>query len=245
MKAVDARAAFFNYLRQQIDVVESIKGTNPETDHRNEGNYLIPTHRKILAVSMLDFLSGIRFPPDRYPALSKEVGKRFQRFVRECCGWANAGLVSVPILRRRGASKSLPRELARFLDERISTIFPPGDGGCLDYEKLDVSPSEVLSFVSTEQHEDLVELCRHYRLVYSMRNYLVHQVRSPGGAMDAIGRESETPCYHRYMGRDDLHLLYPFGFLKALFLRSLDSLEKHLRRFSINPYDLIEDSSAW
>lgn len=90
-----------------------------------------------------------------------------------------------------------------------------------------------------------IKRCRHFHLIYGYRNYLVHEFREPGYAMELFGEGQTEPSYHSYLNNPVLRLLYPVGFFRRLAEQVVATLEAWFIENDENPYNRVHDSSAW
>jgi hypothetical protein len=157
--------------------------------------------------------------------------------------WPEASWVSAPVLLKRlrgGADTPLVLEL-----EKRAASHSTDSGGSYELADFDAPKSVFLALAQPDQEGSVVEGATHINLLWSFRNFLIHEYREPGYAMEAFGEESSNPCYHGYLEDPDWHLLYPVGFFIALLQRILESLEAHYVRRGSSPFEKVYDTTAW
>ncbi len=83
----------------------------------------------------------------------------------------------------------------------------------------------------------------HKRLLYAMRNALVHEFNEPGYGMD-FDESREEPYYHcmrRSNGNQTtLELVYPLRFFRKLCDNGIEALEKYYKENMLDPYAIID-----
>ena len=199
---------------------------------------------KVLYLTMLDTLAGVRFHKKSYPDLSKQNRARFTRFVIDHCSWAEAELVSLPFLLEKHAELKLEMlPLGQHVSDRLAQ-FSTQNGGTLAVSKLDEQASELLARASCEKEEAAIHEYQHLALLYRYRNRLIHESRQPGYAMEVFA-ESAAPYYHGYLGERSWYLGYPLAMFEHLLRNAIDSFRSHLVANSINPYSLLDNAQRW
>lgn len=201
-------------------------------------------YRKVLCVTAIDTLAGLRYHKSAYPQLSQKNRERFTRFVKEHGSWHEGELVSLSFLldeldRLKLAQRPLGQHIAAKL-HACST----DDGGSLLVTDLDEPCTNLLALASTEKEEEAIRKYQHSALLYRYRNSLVHESREPGYGMDFFA-DSPAPCYHRYIGDPKWYLVYPPSLFEPLLQRALASFQNFLSVNSIDPYTLVEDQARW
>jgi hypothetical protein len=236
LKNLDAKirqfVAHFNTQVETIRTLQSGDGGGPRS--RIE----LAIHKKILYLSILDSLAGIRYPEIRNNA------ERFCGFLAEHTGWEEGALVSVPVLEARLHPRALDRRLARCvlkLLKKHSTLVPNGMAAA----KLDVELASLEAKASLPGGLAVIRESQHYKLLYLYRNFVVHEFREPGYAMEIFGESRTEPWYHSYINEPTWHLLYPLGFFERLATYSVSSIGMHFAEQSIDPYALVSDTTKW
>jgi len=201
-------------------------------------------YRKVLYVTMLDSLAGLRFNKKAFPELHRQNRARFFRFVIEDCSWSEAELVSLPFLFQRLKEQSLDHcTLGQLVRERISQ-FSTEDGGTVAASDMDERASVLSKHATTEEEKAAICEYQHIALLYRYRNRLVHESREPGYAMEVFG-ESAAPYYHSYVGDDAWYLGYPLAMFERLIRSGLDGFRSYLTTNSVDPYSLLDDAHRW
>ena len=85
---------FCSYFEREIGEIARLVVTDGD-DTTEPSAASSPLYRKVLYVTMLDTLAGVRFHKKAYPELSRQNNARFSRFVIEHCAWPEANLVSL------------------------------------------------------------------------------------------------------------------------------------------------------
>jgi len=227
MTLTDGIQNFTDYFQHEACLVASLTGKVPGAG--------LAIYKKILYASLVDGLAGIRYH-------SEGLGNhaRFVRFLREHTAWPTGNLVSSPILRKRLPAKSLLRD---HLDSRLagySTMLP----NALALSALD-DPIDVLEKYTQEEERKYLKGAEHFELFYRYRNFIVHEFREPGYAMEIFADGGDSPLYHGYTNSSDWSLLYPVGFFQARAEESIKSIEQWLSSNNVDPYSRVRDSSDW
>lgn len=234
---------FCAYLFRQAAEIEhvTIPPLNGDVDNETGSEF---RYRKVLCVTAIDTLAGLRYHKSAYPQLSRQNRERFLRFVKEHGSWPEGELVSIPFLRDELETlKLLQRPLGQYVAEKLSA-FTTEDGGWLPVAKIDEPISDLLALASTEKEEEAVREYQHRALLYRYRNSLVHESREPGKAMEVF-KSSGDPYYHGYIGDPKWYLVYPSLLFESLLQRAIASFQTYLISNSIDPYSLVEDKARW
>lgn len=203
-----------------------------------------PLYRKVLYVTMLDTLAGIRFHKKAYPELFKQNRARFTRFVVDHCDWSEAELVSLPFLLEKLKEQKLEKlPLGQYVSGKVAQ-FSTEDGGTLAVSQIDEHASVLLGRAASEKEESAIWEYQHIALLYRYRNRLVHESRQPGYAMEVFA-ESAAPYYHGYLGESQWCLGYPLAMFEQLLRNALTDFRSYLLANSIDPYSLLDDAQRW
>lgn len=234
---------FCSYFSREIGEISRLAVAH--TDGNSEPSSASgPLYRKVLYVTMLDTLAGVRFHKLAYPELSRHNRSRFTRFVREHCSWPEAELVSLPFL------------LGKLRDQRLETLalgqhvsgivakFSTQDGGTLAASQIDAPAGALLGHAVNEKEESAIWEYQHIALLYRYRNRLVHESRQPGYAMEAFA-DSAAPYYHGYIGESGWYLGYPLAMCDQLLRNAVTSFRSYLVTNAIDPYSLLDDAQRW
>lgn len=260
--------SFVTFFRNQVTLVGSLAGDAAIRTGASEPAHRVAIHKKILFSAILDALAGIRYRGEKL-----KNHDRFVQFLREHTDWCCGSLVSVQILRDRlhrvdtlqketkkvpetadppasdnsgtggEAASAPPTALVCHLESRISSR-ASHVGGTLAIRDLD-EPIFTIEQLANAAERALVDKCLHFELLYSYRNFIVHEFREPGQAMEEFADEGVEPLYHGYCNSPGWHLLYPVGFFAARAAAAVDSLNQWLLANNVDPYARIRDSLDW
>ena len=114
----------------------------------------------------------------------------------------------------------------------------------IPFRELDQPIEALYELSATEEEEKAIMECQHYELMYRYRNYLIHESREPGEAMEIFPDESD-PYYHGYIGQDNLVLAYPLELFVKIMGNSVDYISKYLKTHKLNPYDFVQKTTRW
>jgi len=197
-------------------------------------------YKKILLVTMLDTWARAR-----YPNVQSNT-ERFTSLIRECANWPDSNRISLPQLSfLLQTSPATGSKLKREVDKRLDSW---QDDRIYRLPEVDPWANELKSFATTDEQK-LLDNCRHADLLYTYRNYLVHEFREPGHGIEKSG--DDTTPYYLYsedrdlQGRDTWELIYPIGFFISIARCSLESLKRYLLDNDYNPYSFYKFGSIW
>ena len=201
-------------------------------------------YRKVLCLTAIDTLAGLRYHKSAYPQLSRQNRERFTRFVKEHGSWPEGELVSLPFLQDELKTlKLLNRPLGQYVSQKVDA-YSTEDGGSLPVAEIDKPAGELLALASTEKEEEAIRDYQHRALLYRYRNCLVHESRDPGLAMEVFST-SGRPYYHGYLDDPKWYLAYPSDLFALLLQRTIASFRTYLSTNSIDPYAMVEDQARW
>ncbi len=237
MPTQDRIESFIGYFRRQLAVAarlsSDVLSSDPDMALR------VAMHRKVLYCVMLDCLAGVRYH-------GRELGsrRRFIRLLRNHTAWPAGHLVSVPILYQR-LGTSAPAGLRAYLQTKLDARDPEAGNG-EPLAAFDTPLQVLLDLADTDADARVqVEQAQHFQLVYRYRNFLIHEFREPGYAMESFGEEEREPLYHSYVNDHAWRLLYPADFFHRLVAAAVTSLHAWFIHDGLNPYDSVPDSSGW
>lgn len=227
--------SFADFFRDQLALTASLEG-----DHRSYAGASRPAtkvaiHKKVLYSAMLDALAAVRY---RDESLGNH--DRFVRLLREHASWPGGALVSAPVLRERLNTRSPLRD---YLDSQLakhSTMSP----NTLAVSVFD-EPIAALTTLSDKSELRHVTASEHYELLYKYRNFIVHEFREPGYAMETFASGGAEPLYHGIIGETNWRLLYPVGFFHERVAASIESLVTWFTANGVDPYDRVRTSADW
>ena len=180
---------FCSYFYGQIRSIKSIRSGESQINEASGTGHQLRFYKKVLLITVLDILAGIRFPKQRYPALNKTNRQRFKRFIKDSGCWEGGELVSIPFLAEFALTKDLSDGLLKnHVLEKLSNFNADGAFN-IRFTEIDEPIKSLLSLAATEKEEKAIEDCQHLELMYRYRNYLVHEAREPGSAMEIFPDE--------------------------------------------------------
>lgn len=224
------------HFTRQIELIKALSGESASL------------FQKALFCSLLDALSCSAYP-------NKRPRDRFTSLVRKFGRWSNQDRISLPHLARVLQLTSDPAfsELRKYSIDKLSAWEATWGSIKLDQDpKLD----EVLEHcpnidLSTKINEVEIKFLTHLHLLYSHRNSLVHELRSPGKGMES-GKEHE-PFYHDLStitsssepSIETIELVYPVLFFEQMCTTVLSGLKEYLKANELNPFDCYDFGSYW
>jgi len=211
-----------------------------KTGHREIEKVARMLLKKILYLVEIDALSRAAFPT------VSGNRKRVVQFIDTCSNWNDKDKVSAVqlklALKKNGImSGKLYDSINRQINSwGYGTIPRPTDD-------LTLEEAQRLSTTSESKH---VNDARYAELLYTYRNYLLHEFREPGKSAESVIRaDPTTPYYH---GLDDLgvredswELVFPLEFIQGLCEACIRGLEAYLIANNLNPYDSFEYGTMW
>ena len=93
--------------------------------------------------------------------------------------------------------------------------------------------AEILVQAAPSEHA-LAKEAQYVNLFYTYRNNLIHEFREPGYGTDWSGK-SVVPFYGSYID-GPWELVFPVGFIAALYEQALTGLRVHMLANKIDPY---------
>lgn len=243
MKVIDRIDRFCGYFRNQVECIGNLQ-INPDVfkNTDNEANQ-VRFYKKVLLISAIDTLAGIRFPKETYPQLNKKNQERFIKFITDSDIWPEGNLVSIPFLAEHVSTGKISKgKLLDFINGHMSKS-PDNHDFSIAATEIDVQIEKLLTMVKTEQEEKVIRENQHYELLYRYRNYLIHEAREPGKAMDIT--LDNIPYYHGYIGDKKLYLAYPVGMFEVITTNSIHFIENYTKQNSIDPYDFVTETTRW
>ena len=230
---------FISYFRREIELVSSLAGDESIDVGSSDPAIRVATHKKILFSAVLDALANIR-----YHGGGLGNRQRFTAIIRDHSSWTEGALVSVPILRERLGAASASQLIAR-LDANLArhgTI----RGNSLTLADFDEPFFTLALLAQTGIEREHLNASEHFELFYKYRNFIVHEFREPGYAIEAFANGGSEPRYHSYVEAGARwHLLYPVGFFRCIAETVVHSLGIWFTANAVNPDDRVADSSTW
>lgn len=202
----------------------------------------LPNHfRRILLVSLLDTLARCAYPAE------KNNRNRFVNLIDSYSDWIDKDRVSLPQLRYvlSGEPEAIEcRELLREVESRLSRW---SYGKILRPEEADPLSKDLDRF-KQGKCEKLIERVRYTSLLWTMRNFAVHEFRDPGQGW-SISDDNTSPYYHGHLnGPSNQHsweLYIPCEVISMLVLSCSEGLKRYFERERLNPYDRFNFGSSW
>lgn len=242
MTVAESIDQFCSYFEREADAIGRVQVTNGPDINTGAGNQF--RYRKVLYVTAIDTLAGLRFHETADPQLARRNRERFICFLREFGSWPEGDLVSIPFLKDELEATELhDRPLGRHVAAQLSK-FSTEDGGSLPSSNIDQPLSTLLALAKTEKEKEALYEYQHLALFYRYRNSLVHESRQPGKAMELFDSNG-GPYYHGYINDPRWYLAYPLPLFKALLKRSIAEFRGYLVANQIDPYSMVEDKARW
>lgn len=245
MDANDQIEKFASYFKRQSIMISGIRSDPEDKSEIGPEDYRIRFYQKVLIVTALDTLAGIRFPKQNYPTLHRKNQKRFIRFLSEYASWDCGRLVCLPFLfddLKKHSPKS--SKILGFIKDKLSQ-FDPKEGIIISPNEIDEPLEKILDLACTEKEEERICYYQHYALLYRYRNFLIHESREPGYAMDGIRDSENEAYYHGYINIPKWHLAYPVELFHRIFKNSIDELRSYLNDQQVDPYTFVDDTMRW
>ena len=228
---------YCNFFTKQVDRVNAVSGESADL------------FKKILFCSVLDALSRSIYP-------RKKPWDRFTSLVKKFSKWSHQDRVSLPHLGRLLELTPDPafENLRKFTLEKLAQWKAPWNTITLDQDPLF---SEIVKHWPKGEEFKAplgnirLESLMHLHLLYSHRNSLFHELRTPGYGIEMD--DDNEPFYHDMStiadnGEPDLEtieLVYPVKFFEQLCITVLGGLKVHLKENQLNPYDSYKFGSYW
>jgi len=226
----------YKYFKNQVNIIEDLSSANAD-------EYDLNLHKETLFVSILDSLSNYRFNQKNYPELYKQNRIRFVRFLKEFAEWPEGELVSIPFLKDSLPQSCIKNPLYEFLENQNIGEYPKGES--ILCETIDFKLEELLELSITQIEENAIFFNQHFSIIYRYRNYLIHEARIPGKAMQFMDYENDKSIYHSFDNDSTLHLLYPIKLFRKLVLTSLKNFRTYFRTKNLNPYEYLNNTTRF
>lgn len=228
---------YFAHVRGKLEQIDRVSGDD------------LSVHRRVLYVTYVDSLSALVFPA------YTQNRPRFTDFVVKFCGWKYAERVSTPHLVRALLLNPDPAF------DKVRTLARESVRSWRSGSHIDLSSDLEAGLVGTHWpsgkfYEQPVagaawNHLKHVELLYAYRNALVHDFVALGAAYDLP--EDDEPYYistHTVSGgqrEEPFHweLVYPSAFLRNLANNGLASVEEHIRRNEIDPFEVLSKGRYW
>lgn len=236
---------FCSYFSRQIEVINSLDIDEERLEEATPVDFQTRFYRKVLIVTALDTLAGIRFHKKNYSSPHKKNRERFIRFITEYCEWDHGPLVSSPFLLDHLVS--INSQNGR-LHSYLEGVLAEHDGQGVVYKSpndFDKSIDILMPLAATEKEEEAIWYYQHFALLYRYRNFLIHETREPGTAMEGV-RDGETHTYyHGYINETKWYMVYPIEVFTALLANAINNLKHYFEEQEVDPYSFVGDTSRW
>ncbi len=244
MATIEEKIEFFcDYFRDQVRVINALTVNVNAAQGTDQERHQIRFYKKVLLITHLDTLAGIRYSEGRYPLLNKKNRERFIQFLSASGVWPSGNLVSIPFLVEHTRNGKISNgRLKDFVTAKLKNNFEKGSFN-VRASIIDEPFERLLELATTEQEEKLIGEHRHFELLYRYRNYLVHESREPGNAMEVV--PEDEAYYHGYINEDRLFLAYPIDLFVGILERSIAYVEDYLKANRLDPYDYVKETVRW
>jgi hypothetical protein len=244
MATVEEKIEFFcGYFYDQARVINALTVDAEAAQGTDQENHQIRFYKKALLITHIDTLAGIRYTEGRYPQINKKNKERFIQFLAASGVWPSGNMVSIPFLSEYTKNgKIFNGRLKDFVTDKLSKNFD-GDSFNVRASVIDEPFEKLIELSTTEQEEKAILENRHFELLYRYRNYLVHESREPGNAMEVV--PEDEAYYHGYIGEDRLFLAYPINPFVGILERSIEYVEGYLKENVIDPYEYVKETVRW
>jgi hypothetical protein len=171
---------------------------------------------------------------------------RFLKLVRECIKWEHADRISIPMKvdRIRDNNIKINDELITRIDGLFKRFKDSG------INRIDIDPffNEIEHLALSIEEQKILKISRHAELLYTYRNNLIHEFRSPGHGME-FSNDNESPYYHRMTHHNyqtkTWELVYPTNFFMNLSNQALTAIKAFLTSNNLDPFSFFKFGSPW
>lgn len=224
-----------HFIDQIIDTQKQI-----ETLTLNESVFI-----RILLLVLLDVLSKSALPG------VQGNRKRFVKLIDTFSGWPDVNRYSIrqlQLLLKENRSKIESSMLEGFVNEIDRRIQQwPFEKEILLPCKVGPTVEEIGEFIDKEI-ENKIEVVRYPSLIWTVRNFAIHEMRHPGRGID-LELDHKSPYYHHFTWSDPprgtWELYFPNGFISKLVADCTINLKKHFLEKDINPWEGFDSLDDW
>lgn len=210
---------YYDYFKKELEKVDS-GGEN--------------LHSRILLVTIMDALSRAA-----HPHLAKKNHDRFVKFIDNCAQWSDRDRVSLPQIKYKLKEASL---INGPLYNYVTSTINGWQESLIHDSSVDPLFDSVISKAQCDCERKIIKSSKYKELLYSHRNYLVHEYRNPGDGF--VGFSQSTGAhYHQYDERWEL--VFPVSLFSSFCHDGLSELKKKLIDEGIDPYEAYEFGSKW
>ena len=203
-----------------------------------------PFYTRITLLALLDAVSRVANPT---------IKINRDRFIQLIGQYANWELSDCYSLRQLSILLSEPNAVALrpHIDGLINEInkrmqkFPP-PASLVNANDIDPSASDLESLL-TSAIKDFIEPVRYPHLLWTLRNFIIHELREPGRGID-FGLGKAFPYYHEIIvdsGERTWELFIPTEVFTTILTNAANNLQKHLIEIDRNPWAAFPYNSKW
>lgn len=229
----DSIEKFVRYFFDQIDQIDAITGPNPQAQR---------LFQKTLFAILLDTLSIAA-----KPGLVKQNKERFTSFIDSCSSWQDRNRVSSWQLMLDLEQRKLTNgTVYRYVSSRVQAWDCGGRVGL----EADPTINEISALNGSKMEMIAATNSSYDLLLYSYRNSLIHELRSPGYGFDFP--EEDGPfyqCMTHLSGQENRgfswQFSFPISFIRRLCLSSIWGLHGLLTEQERDPYEAYPFGSLW
>lgn len=220
---------FTNVFKQHLNFVEKAKLSTYDS-----------LYKKIICVGIIDILSKSVNPNE------KSNKSRFTGFLKKYSPSELWNKISLTHLIKLLCLTENPEfsELEKYAKLALGTTYsskePKASFIDHDFEKVEkLWPKEVKDIKGIT-----LQSLKHINLFYNYRNFIVHELRRPGGLWDD-NINHKAPFYYGVPSNNNKYfwkLVYPLGFFYDICTNALANTKKHYLNTNTNPYDIVGNS---
>ncbi|MBI5649391.1 MAG: hypothetical protein HZC40_02925 [Chloroflexi bacterium] len=218
---------FFGWIEKKIEEIDTI--TNEP-------------FRRILLLALLDTLAKSAFPKDK-------PGKRFVKLIDSYSGWLHSDRVCLIQLRYLLESQVQTEcaDLKIEVEMRLGKWPPKGIGRIPWSREVDPESVDLCAF-KKGRGAALIEKARYPFLLWEMRNFAIHELRTIGLALPDSD-DFEEPYYFAPLNLETSSrtwgLNFPTKVISTIVLNCSEKLKLHFEQKGINPFRDFTDEPGW
>lgn len=220
---------FINVFKQHLDFVKNTKLLKYDS-----------LYKKIICVGIIDILSKSVYPNER--SNKSRVTGLLEKYSHSDL-WNKISLAHLIKLLCLTENPKFS-ELEKYAKSTLGTSDSPKEPRASyidpDFERVENLWPKDVKDIRGEKLQSL----KHINLFYNYRNYIVHELRRPGGLWDD-NINHKVPFYYGILSEDDEYfwkLVYPLGFFYEICTNALAHTKKHYLDTNTNPYDIVGNS---
>jgi hypothetical protein len=188
--------------------------------------------RCILYFSLIDTLSRVAYP-------EAKNHKRVTEFINNFSGWLYVNRVNTQQLVLQLEKRKLTTA-ALYIE--ATTLCNQCGTGIIRHPEHEQDKSKFEHLIKNVEESEALSKATYSELLYSLRNALIHELRTPGHGLNFDDNEDE-PYHHSYNG--PRQTVFPSAFLYKLASGCIEGLGKHLNKEKIDPYTRYNFSDTW